>query len=472
MIDFNKYMRRHFTLKIIDKNMFKFLQKWSAVQIITAGFLLIILFGALILSLPVCSADGSSTNFVDSLFTATSAVCVTGLVVFDTSVHWSLLGKVVIISLIQIGGLGFMTIATMISLIRGKKINLKERLIIQESLNQFDLSGIVKLTRQIIFMVFIIEAVGGILLSINFIPKLGPVKGLMYGIFHSISAFCNAGFDLMGSISGQFSSLTSLYDNTFVMIVVSLLIILGGLGYPVILDFLENRRFSKLNVHSKLVIVSTAILLLIGFVFIFAVEYNNPDTLGSMNMKGKLLSSIFQSTTFRTAGFNSIDLSLARESSIFLMIILMFIGASPASTGGGIKTTTIAVLFLTVKDFLIGKDQIQIFERSISTETIRKSMVIFFIAISIVIAGTLTLSLTNPQFSILECAFEVASAYATVGLSIGGSPNLNIIGKFIIIILMFLGRVGSLTIFTAILSINIAKKDKNIKRPNGKIIVG
>ena len=438
MIDFNKYRGGIFTLKIIDKNMFKFLQKWSAVQIITVGFLLIILFGALVLSLPVCSADGSSTNFIDSLFTATSAVCVTGLVVFDTSVHWSLLGKVVIISLIQIGGLGFMTIATMISLIRGKKINLKERLIIQESLNQFDLSGIVNLTRQIIFMVFTIEAVGGILLSINFIPKLGPVKGLMYGMFHSISAFCNAGFDLMGSISGQFSSLTSLYDNIFAMIVISLLIILGG----------------------------------IGFVFVFAVEYNNPDTLGNMNMKGKLLSSAFQSTTLRTAGFNSIDLSLTKESTIFLMIIFMFIGASPASTGGGIKTTTIAVLFLTVKDFLFGKDQIQIFERSISTETIRKSMVIFFMAISIVIVGTLALSLTNPQFSILECAFEVTSAYATVGLSIGGSPNLNIIGKFIIMILMFLGRVGSLTIFTAILSINIAKKDRNIKRPNGKIIVG
>ena len=179
MIDFNKYRGGIFSLRIINKNMFKFLQKWSAVQIIKVGFLLIILFGALVLSMPVCSADGLSTNFVDSLFTATSAVCVTGLVVFDTSVHWSLLGKVVIISLIQIGGLGFMTIATMISLIRGKKINLKERLIIQESLNQFDLSGIVKLTRQIIFMVFIIEAVGGILLSINFIPKLGPVKGLM-----------------------------------------------------------------------------------------------------------------------------------------------------------------------------------------------------------------------------------------------------------------------------------------------------
>ena len=452
-------------MRIRKKNI-RFLKKWSSVQIITVGFLLLTLVGASILSLPISSSNGQPTNFVDSLFTATSAVCVTGLVVFDTATHWSLFGKVVIISLIQIGGLGFMTIATMISLIRGKKINLKERLLIQESLNQIDLSGIVNLTRKIIFMVFAIEAIGGIILSISFIPRFGLITGLAYGFFHSISAFCNAGFDLMGSISGQFSSLTSLYDNSLVMITVSLLIILGGLGYPVILDVLHTRSLKKLTIHSKLVITSTIILLLIGFVFILGVEYNNPDTLGNMDMKGKLLSSMFQTTTLRTAGFNSIDLSLTKEPTIFLMVILMLIGASPASTGGGIKTTTVAVLFLTVKDFLCGKDEIHIFE------SIKKAMVIFFIAIFIFIIGTLALSLTNPQFSLIECVFEVMSAYATVGLSIGGSPNLNVVGKLIIMILMFLGRVGSLTIFTAILSINIAKKDKNIKRPKGKIIIG
>ena len=456
-------------MRIRKKNI-RFLKKWSSVQIITVGFLLLTLVGASILSLPISSSNGQPTNFVDSLFTATSAVCVTGLVVFDTATHWSLFGKVVIISLIQIGGLGFMTIATMISLIRGKKINLKERLLIQESLNQIDLSGIVNLTRKIIFMVFAIEAIGGIILSISFIPRFGLITGLAYGFFHSISAFCNAGFDLMGSISGQFSSLTSLYDNSLVMITVSLLIILGGLGYPVILDVLHTRSLKKLTIHSKLVITSTIILLLIGFVFILGVEYNNPDTLGNMDMKGKLLSSMFQTTTLRTAGFNSIDLT--KEPTIFLMVILMLIGASPASTGGGIKTTTVAVLFLTVKDFLCGKDEIHIFERSISSESIKKAMVIFFIAIFIFIIGTLALSLTNPQFSLIECVFEVMSAYATVGLSIGGSPNLNVVGKLIIMILMFLGRVGSLTIFTAILSINIAKKDKNIKRPKGKIIIG
>lgn len=458
-------------MKIINKNT-RFLRRLNSVQVITLGFLFIILLGAVILSLPISSSNGHPTNFIDSLFTATSAVCVTGLVVFDTATYWSSFGKVVIIVLIQIGGLGFMTIATMISLIRGKKINLKERLLIQESLNQIDLSGIVALTKKIIFMVFAIEICGGIILSIDFIPRFGVITGLAYGMFHSISAFCNAGFDLMGNVSGLFSSLTYFYDNTLIMITISMLIILGGLGYPVILDILKNKKFNRLNLHSKLVLTSTVILLLLGFVFILLAEYNNPQTLGNMNLKGKILSSTFQTTTLRTAGFNSIDLSLTRESSIFLMIILMLIGASPASTGGGIKTTTVAVLALTVKDFLCGKDEIQIFERSISLDNIKKSLVIFFIAILIFIIGTLALSVTNPQFSLIQCVFEVMSAYATVGLSIGGSANLNIIGKFIIMFLMFLGRVGSLTIFTAILSINIAKKDNNIKRPKGKIIIG
>lgn len=472
MIEFNNKRGGDTKVKFKGGYIFKSLGKWSRVQIITAGFLLIILLGAIILSLPICSSDYTKTNFIDSLFTATSAVCVTGLIIFDTSMHWSTFGKLVIISLIQIGGLGFMTIATMISLIRGKKINLRNRLLIQESLNQIDLSGIVKLTRQIIYVVFVIEFIGAILLSIVFIPKYGITKGLLYGLFHSISAFCNAGFDLMGQESGAFSSLTSLYDNSIIMLVISALIILGGVGYPVILDILEKRRYPKLNVHSKMVIFSTIILLVLGIVVVFFNEYNNPNTLENMNLKGKVLSSIFQSTTLRTAGFNSIDLSMVKESSIFFMILLMLIGASPASTGGGIKTTTIAVLFLTVKGFLYGKDEIQIYERSISEYTIRKSIVIFFIAISIVMLGIFLLSITNPQFTLLESTFEVISAYATVGLSIGGSSNLNIVGKFIIMILMFLGRVGSLTIFTAILSINLSKKDKNIKRANGKIIVG
>lgn len=460
-------------MKKEDKSLLRFFNRWNTVQIITIGFFLIILLGAIILSLPISSNNSTPTNFLDAFFTATSAVCVTGLVVVDTSTYWSPFGKFVIISLIQIGGLGFMSIATMISLIRKKKINLRERLLIQESLNQFDLSGLVKLTKKIIYMVFIIELTGGLLLSVKFIPELGFTQGLLYGIFHSISAFCNAGFDLMGSITGEFTSLTSFYDNTWVMGVVGLLIILGGIGYPVMLDCLHNKKFSRLNVHSKLVISSTIILLFIGFIFMYVVEYNNPDTIGDMDTKGKFLSSMFQSITYRTAGFNSIDLSLAKESTIFMMMLLMFIGASPASTGGGIKTTTIAILFITVKGFLCGKDDIEIFERTITSNAIRKSIVIFFIAIFIVITGTLALSITNPQFTLLECGFEVISAYATVGLSIAGSPALNSIGKVIIITLMFLGRVGSLTIFTAILSANLLKKEKGtIKRPKGRIIVG
>ena len=444
----------------------------SAVRRIGFSFFAVILIGSILLSLPMSHSVHSTSSYLDHLFVATSATCVTGLVTHVTASEYTLFGQIVIILLIQIGGLGFLTLMSMFFVLLKRKLTYANKIVMQEALNRNSLNETGIYIKRVIKYTVCFELIGAICLAFVFIPQFGILKGIYYSLFHAISAFCNAGFDLMGSISGQFSSLTSLYDNSLVMITVSLLIILGGLGYPVILDVLHTRSLKKLTIHSKLVITSTIILLLIGFVFILGVEYNNPDTLGNMDMKGKLLSSMFQTTTLRTAGFNSIDLSLTKEPTIFLMVILMLIGASPASTGGGIKTTTVAVLFLTVKDFLCGKDEIHIFERSISSESIKKAMVIFFIAIFIFIIGTLALSLTNPQFSLIECVFEVMSAYATVGLSIGGSPNLNVVGKLIIMILMFLGRVGSLTIFTAILSINIAKKDKNIKRPKGKIIIG
>lgn len=440
-------------------------------RVMVIGFGAVILLGALILNLPVATANGESIGFLNALFTSTSAVCVTGLVVVDTSTYWSEFGQLVIITLIQTGGLGFMTIATMFSLLTRKKINLRERLLIQESLNQRDLSGLVRLTRYIILMTFTIEGIGALLLSMVYIPKLGVLRGIWYSIFHSISAFCNAGFDLMGSISGEFSSLTSFVDNTLINLVICSLIILGGIGYPVLLDAITNKKFSKLNVHSKIVINTTAILIAIGFIFIFIAEFNSKLSLGTLNMKEKFLSSVFQSVTLRTAGFNTIDLTLLSESTLFLMMILMLIGASPASTGGGLKTTTVATLFLTVKSFIIGKEDIEVYQRRISNTTVKKSLGIFFIGVSIVLFGTLMLTIVNPEFTLLESSFEVISAYATVGLSIGGTPSLTILGKVIIIILMFLGRVGSLTIFIALLSKNSKIKSK-VRYPEGKIIVG
>ncbi len=449
----------------------RIINKMQPTQIMVIGFALVILIGGILLNLPISTQNGESIGLLNALFTATSAVCVTGLVVVDTATYWSGFGQLIIIALIQIGGLGFMTITTMFALIVKKRINLKERLLIQESLNQFDLSGLVKLTRYILLTTFIIEGIGALLLSTVFVPQFGILKGAWYSIFHAISAFCNAGFDLMGSVSGEYSSLTSYVNNFTVTITISLLIIFGGLGFPVILDIIKQRKFSKLNIHSKVVLASTAILIITGTLFILLLEYQNPDTLGKLSLKGKLLSSLFQSVTTRTAGFNTIDLTVMRESSIFVMIILMFIGASPASTGGGIKTTTIATLILTVRAFILEKQDIELYKRRISTSTISKSIGIFIIGIIVVVGGSLIISITDPGFTLLESGFEVVSAFATVGLSIGGSPDLSIPGKIFIMLFMFMGRVGSLTIFMAIASRGI-KKNPTIRYPEGKIIVG
>lgn len=458
-------------MKSALKKIIKYLNSMDPAKVMVIGFAALIVFGGFLLNLPIATKNGESIGFLNALFTATSAICVTGLIVVDTATYWSSFGHIVIITLVQIGGLGFMTIATMFALLTKKKINLRERLLIQESLNQKDLSGMVRLTRYVILITFLIEGIGAILLSFTFIPQFGLGRGIWYSIFHAISAFCNAGFDLMGSVSGPFTSLTSYVDNYMVVITISALIILGGIGFPVILDVIKTRKLSRLNMHSKVVIVTTAILIGIGSIFIFVVEFNNPNTLGPLSLSGKILASIFQSVVSRTAGFNTVDLALLKESSLLAMMILMFIGASPASTGGGIKTTTLATLVITVKSFISGKEDIEVYERRISGTIITKAVGIFFIATAFVVFGTLALSLTDEGFTLVECGFEIISAIATVGSSIGGSPNLTIMGKVIVMIAMFIGRVGSLTIFIALLSKG-ARKKPPVRYPEGKIIVG
>lgn len=445
--------------------------KLNPSQMMVVGFAAVILIGAILLSLPIATQTGERTSFLDSLFTATSAVCVTGLVVVDTATHWNFFGQIVIIILIQTGGLGFMTITTLFSLIVKKRINLKERLLIQESLNQIDLSGLVKLTRYILLMTFVIEGIGALILSTVFIPQFGFIRGSWYSIFHAISAFCNAGFDLMGNVTGPYSSLMYYVNNTTITLAISALIILGGLGFPVILDIVKNKKISKLNMHSKIVLISTSILIVVGMLFIFIVEYKNVGTLGNLSLKGKILSSLFQSVTIRTAGFATIDLTILHQATLFIMMIFMFVGASPASTGGGVKTTTIAVLILTVKSFLLGKEDIEVFGRRITSSTVRKSVGIFFVGVLAVLTGILLIVLIEPEFDLLEASFEVVSALATVGLSIGGSSNLTSIGKLLIVIYMFMGRVGLLTIFLALVAKNTVNKQQ-IRYPEGRIIVG
>ncbi|WP_242840870.1 TrkH family potassium uptake protein [Metaclostridioides mangenotii] len=453
------------------KRLLSLANKMKPVQIIVIGFASVILIGSLLLTLPIATHSGESVGFIDALFTATSCVCVTGLVVVDTGTTWNLFGQIICITLIQVGGLGFMTVATMFAIFTRKKINLKERLVIQESLNQFDLSGLVKLVRYVVLITFSIEIIGALILSTVFVPQFGAVKGAWFSVFHAISAFCNAGFDLLGPTSGKFTSITSYVNNATVSLTISMLIICGGLGYPVMLNIAKERKFSKFNLHTKLVLISTVTLIFVGMALIFIIEYKNPDSIAPLGMKGKLLASLFQSVASRTAGFNTLDLTVMDESSIFVMIILMFIGASPASTGGGVKTTTLAVLILTVKSFITGKSDIEVFERRISSSIVKKSLGIFVIGIAAAVTGTLLISMTQPGFNLTASAFEVVSALATVGYSLAGSANLNLFGKLLIILFMFMGRVGSLTIFMAVLSFG-HKKNQPISYPDGKIIVG
>ncbi|WDU82138.1 TrkH family potassium uptake protein [Caloramator sp. Dgby_cultured_2] len=436
------------------------------VQILALGFAAVILIGALLLKLPISSADGNATPFLDCLFTATSAVCVTGLVTLDTGTHWSLFGQVIILLLIQIGGLGFMTFATMFAIILGRKISLKERLIMQEAYNAFNIQGIVKLAIYVMGITFSIEGLGAILLSTQFIPQFGWKRGIYYGIFHSVSAFCNAGFDLIGG----FRSLTPYTENVVINLTVMSLIVIGGLGFGVVTEIINNRNFKKLSLHSKVVIFATTILIVTGAVAFFILEYNNPKTLGALSFKGKILSSLFASITPRTAGFNTINLPDMTTASKFLTIILMFIGASPGSTGGGIKTTTATLILMIVLAVIKGREDTEIFERRIPKELVYRAVGITFISFMLVIFVTMVLSITQ-QGDFMEFMYEATSAFGTVGLSLGLTTRLDAIGKLIIIFTMYSGRVGPLT-----LALAFARKQlmasKAIKYPEDKILVG
>ncbi|MBC2576011.1 TrkH family potassium uptake protein [Peptostreptococcus canis] len=446
------------------------LYKFTPGQIMVIGFSSVILMGTLLLMMPFSSNSGEVTNFLDSLFTATSAVCVTGLVVVDTSIYWSTIGKAIIAILIQVGGLGFMSITAWIALILGRKINLRERVLIKEAMNQNQISGSVKLVKNVLWMTFTIEMIGAILLSTVFIPRFGVINGIGYSLFHSISAFCNAGFDLMGSHYGEFSSMAAFYNNPIIVFTLSTLVILGGIGYPVMINVITARKFRKISLNSKLVIITTAILLILGTLVIFWGEYNNTESLANMNNWDKFMVSFFQSMTTRTAGFGTIDFNLFRSNTLFILIVLMFIGASPASTGGGIKTTTVAVIFMAVRALIKNEDEISVFRKKLDINIFRKALGVFTIGLFVFIVGTYLITITQGEkFGLMQSAFEVSSAYSTVGLSMAGSYNLNSVGRVIISLLMFAGRVGSLTVFTIFIG---DVKTNKIKYPEEKVLIG
>jgi len=451
------------SLKILKKT------KFSEVQVLALGFFIVIFIGGTILSLPISSASGEATNFLDSIFTATSATCVTGLVTVDTGTHWNLLGQTVIMILIEIGGLGFMSFATLLSLIIGKKITLKERLIIRESLNSTSLQGIVKLARYILVFTFSIEFIGALLLSFEFIPEFGIIKGIYYSIFHAVSAFCNAGFDLMGN----YGSLTAYSDNALIILTISSLIVIGGLGFYAWNDIFNYKRTKRLTLQTKLVIAVSAGLILFGFIMFLVFELSNPDTLKPMGIKEKVLSAFFASVSPRTAGFNSIDLTKMTMASTFLSIMLMFIGGSPGSTAGGIKTSTAGVLFMTILSVINGREDTELFKRKINKETVYKALAVVVIALALVFTTTILLSITERASGapFEHYLFEATSAFGTVGLTLGLTQELTAIGKAIVALTMYAGRVGPLTLVVAI-SIRKSKRGNSIKYPEDKILVG
>lgn len=414
--------------------------------------------------LPAASSTGERLSFVDAMFTATSAVAVTGLVVVDTGTYFSHFGQLVILILIQIGGLGFMSMTALLAVLIGKKISLRERLMLQEALNKLSLSGVVHLSLRVLQLAAFFELLGALLLSLKFVPLYGWGRGIYYSIFHAISAFNNAGFDLMGG----FRSLIGFQGSLLVNVVITFLVIIGGLGFTVLLDLGVKRRFSRLSLHSKVVLIMSAALLTIGFALFLILEYNNLETLGRLSFDQKVLVSWFQAVVPRTAGFSTIDVGQLTNPTLFFLIFLMFVGASPGSTGGGIKTTTIGALLAAAWAVIKGDEEVELLNRRLPKEIIYRALAIFLMALGLLSVCAMILAITEP-YPFLDILFEAASAFGTVGLSTGITPNLTTAGKIVIIILMYMGRLGPMTAAVALAQ---RTRQKRYKYPEEKIVVG
>lgn len=427
------------------------------------SFLVVILIGATLLSLPIASVDGNSVGFVNAFFTASSATAVTGLVVANTATQWTMFGKVVIITLIQIGGLGTITLFSIATVLLGRKISLQQRLLVKEQLNITSMSGIVKWVIYVTKITFLIEFTGALLLSFSLIPKYGFITGVWYSIFHAISAFCNAGFDLFGD------SIVSYSGDIYINMIICGLVILGGLGFLVYMDIYNAGSFRKLKVHSKVVITVSALLLFAGTIATLLIEYNNSLSIGEFGFGHKVLASFFQSTVTRTAGFNSIDIGQVHDATAIIYIFLMFIGGSPASTAGGLKTTTFAVMVFSTIGMVRGEHDIVIFNRKIDKEVILRALAITIVCISLVITVTMAVAIIeHDRFEFLDILFESVSAFGTVGMTRGITPHLSDISKVILAFTMFIGRVGPTTLAVGLMK----TKPSSIKYASGKILVG
>lgn len=429
--------------------------------VITLSFFLVILTGGILLSLPVSSARGTPTNFLDSYFTANSATCVTGLVTLDTGVHFSLFGLIVIMALMQVGGLGYMTFSTFMLLVFRQKLFISQKLAIQEALNIYSTKDVISVMRKIFGIVFAVEGAGALILFLRWLPELGPGKAILYAIFHSISAFNNAGF----ALPPNFANLAPYVTDITINLTITTLIIIGGIGFIVIADILQHRR---LSLHSKVALLTTLCLIIGGTFLVLALEYQNPKTIGTMILPHKILASYFQAVTPRTAGFNTVDMGRMIPATLLLTMLLMFIGASPGGTGGGIKTTTFSLIISTIWATLRGCKDTIMFNRRIPAETVRRAFTITILSAAVIILAVFFLGNVE-KFSILDLTFETFSAFGTVGLSTGITPYLSSVGKIIIIMTMFIGRVGPLTL---LLALSMEQKEPRIEPPKEGISIG
>lgn len=448
----------------------------NTMQILALGFLGTILLGGVLLSLPICNEQPIA--FIDALFTSVTAVCVTGLVTIVPATQFTLLGKVILLILIQIGGLGIIACVTGFFVLLRRKITVRERVMIQEVYNMNGLSGMIAFVMRILKGTFIIEGIGAILYAIQFVPEYGFVKGIWYAVFHSISAFCNAGIDILGN-----GSLIKYVDNPIINFTTMFLIIMGGIGFTVWYDVAHNckivkekkqspkRIFTKLTLHSKLAITMTVILIIVGTVLVFALEHNNPDTIGKMTLGKKLIASAFHSVSTRTAGFATVSQAGLRPGTKFITTIWMFIGGSPAGTAGGIKTTTVAMLLLTCMNVIYGKRDTECFGRRIPTENFRTGFSVVVAGFLFLITGLTLLTVFEPQTDFLSLLYEAVSAIGTVGLTADVTPGLSMAGKIVVMCMMYIGRLGPVTI-ALVFGTRKSRKERIRELPEQRIMVG
>ncbi len=405
------------------------------------GFAGMILAGTLLLMLPEVTISGKPTSFVDALFTSTSAVCVTGLAAVDTGTYWNFFGQLIILLLIQVGGFGFMTGATALISVLGRRIGLTQRLLVSESLNLGGPGGMVRMVRRMVVFTAIAEGIGVVIFFFCFLGRNSPLSAAWQALFQSVSAFNNAGFDIFGN----FKSLVDFQQSAPVLLTTAALFILGGIGYPVVMDIYRVRGWDRLTLNSKIAIITSAVLLAVGTAIYLVAEYNNPGTFGPMDFPVKLLNAFFQAATPRTAGFNSINTSAMLDYSIFFTILLMFIGGGSGSTAGGIKVNTFGLLATTVISTVQGKEHAGVFGREFRTEQIYRALTVLILALSVVVTALFLISITD-NFNFLNLFFETVSAIGNVGLDMGVTPGLSVAGRILVIFLMFAGRLGPLTL--------------------------